>query len=599
MRTSGVARAIGTCLVGLVWAGTAAAVQFPADDAWTVVTRGGQPITDPRDSSGLRDVVGDAGNPAVYVAGTADNIFFRMRLDDSPLKNPHDLQPFGWGVEFDVDGNLNNYEYLVLVDGGGSDSVVFRRNTQQRNVGDPSDEAEELLFTWPASTHARAVRASSRIGGNDDWFIDWALPTSALQSAGVPLDTALRLIFGSSSNTRSIASDLASASGDTTLAGAGSDPVCTTPACVLCGQEGELDDDGICDGEDNCPAVSNPDQADLDHDGAGDACDSDDDGDGVPDGRDNCSSTPNADQADFDGDGIGDACDPDDDGDGVSDDVDNCLGLANPDQGDIDGDGIGDACEDDRDGDGVPDDVDNCVLVANPDQADSDGDGLGDKCDGDLDGDGVPDDEDNCKAVANADQADLDGDGLGDVCDSDDDDDGVPDYRDNCARLANAAQTDTDFDGIGDDCDLDRDGDGIENDVDNCSGVANASQTDLDGDGLGDPCDEDDDNDGAPDANDNCLAVANPDQSDVDGDGKGDACDPTESCGVSGDEDDDGFADCADPECADDPACQAPVPVVESEGVITGGCDCATGNVASGLALLLPLLSLRRRRATR
>ena len=36
----------------------------------------------------------------------------------------------------------------------------------------------------------------------------------------------------------------------------------------------------------------------------------DSDGDGVPDGPDNCPAVPNPDQADNDGDGIGNACDP-------------------------------------------------------------------------------------------------------------------------------------------------------------------------------------------------------------------------------------------------------------------------------------------------
>jgi hypothetical protein len=136
------------------------------------------------------------------------------------------------------------------------------------------------------------------------------------------------------------------------------------------------------------------------------SCNADSDGDAIADDVDNCPQVPNPDQADADGDGRGDACDAvndDVDGDGIDNDVDNCPTVANLDQADIDGDGTGDACDpvnDDPDGDGIHTVDDNCPEVANLDQADSDADGIGDACDTDDDNDGVPDSRDACPLVA-------------------------------------------------------------------------------------------------------------------------------------------------------------------------------------------------------
>ena len=117
----------------------------------------------------------------------------------------------------------------------------------------------------------------------------------------------------------------------------------------------DADGDGILDDADNCPLVSNADQADTDSDGTGDACSDDNDGDGVLDGADNCPLVSNADQVDTDSDGTGDACSDDADGDGTLDDADNCPLLSNAEQIDTDSDGIGDLCDDDDDNDDVLD----------------------------------------------------------------------------------------------------------------------------------------------------------------------------------------------------------------------------------------------------
>jgi uncharacterized protein (TIGR03382 family) len=198
----------------------------------------------------------------------------------------------------------------------------------------------------------------------------------------------------------------------------------------------DADGDGKADDTDNCPFVSNANQADSDGDGVGDACD-------------NCPAAANAAQLDTDGDGKGDVCDDDIDGDGVANAVDNCPNIPNASQADNDGDHIGDVCDPDDDNDGVLDVNDDCPLIADPGQDKKGAPG----CNTDTDGDNVSDDHDNCPTVANPDQLDTDGDHIGDACDKDIDNDGVLNAADNCPLVANANQLDDDGDGVGDVCD--------------------------------------------------------------------------------------------------------------------------------------------------
>ena len=289
----------------------------------------------------------------------------------------------------------------------------------------------------------------------------------------------------------------------------------------------DRDSDGILDGEDNCPRVTNTAQGNHDGDLFGDDCDDDDDNDGVLDAFDDCQTgemnwASDA-STDHDSDGCQDSGeDFDDDEDTVFDFADLCplgpVGWISTTEEDSEGDGCADY---DTDEDGFVDQMDNCPSAANPSQSDLDDDGLGDACDVDEDGDGVAQPEDNCprdtESWASTNSNDYDQDGCQDATNDDDDDnDGYNDAVDACPTGAinwnvegMNSQLDHDQDGCKDAGeDIDDDDDGFQDLVDACPvgviGVALPGQ-DADADGCIDGAeDDDDDNDGVKDDVDAC-----------------------------------------------------------------------------------------------
>ena len=155
----------------------------------------------------------------------------------------------------------------------------------------------------------------------------------------------------------------------------------------------DADDDGVIDDEDLCPGED--DLLDTDDDGTSDCledcpddpakltpgmcgcgvADTDTDSDGTPDCDDGCPG--DADKIEAGACGCGQA-DTDTDSDGTPDCNDGCPDDVDKVDAGVCGCGESDA---DTDADGVPDCIDNCPDDVNTIQTDSNGDGIGDACD--------------------------------------------------------------------------------------------------------------------------------------------------------------------------------------------------------------------------
>jgi hypothetical protein len=227
------------------------------------------------------------------------------------------------------------------------------------------------------------------------------------------------------------------------------------------------DGDGILDEDDVCPSVADPDQADLDQDGEGDACDADDDGDGVDDAADNCAATMNADQADNDFDGSGDVCDSDDDADAVADDVDNCPLFANGDQADAEGDGFGDACDLDDDNDGVSDEPTTAPCSRTRISRTPTATGEATSATPTGNGDSFENAADNCRPMQTLRRPTRTPTAWA-TCATRISTATTSAHADNCVQLPTLIRRTSEADSLGDVCDPDDDGDGVMDDVDNC-----------------------------------------------------------------------------------------------------------------------------------
>jgi len=195
---------------------TARAQVFPPDASWTALRCGGAVMTDRfQDQPGAfdeRDIVGDPAAPAGLHAADATYLYLRMRLEDDPAPGGA-VRPFAWGMQFDLDGALTSYELMVAVSGvaGAAGTVSLYHNMTTTLPNDPNDPADlPAVMTYPFAMNARSITApGSNNGGNADFFLDFAVPWTALVPLGLERGTPTYVWAATSSATSNLDGDVA------------------------------------------------------------------------------------------------------------------------------------------------------------------------------------------------------------------------------------------------------------------------------------------------------------------------------------------------------------------------------------------------------
>ena len=195
--------------VTLAWGMTASAAVpvFGGSESLPLLCEGdGEPAGD--SSPGSLDLVGDATRTPVSVNHDEHFLYFRYRVDSSPV-GPGGFDQAAWVALVQVpDGDPFQYQYAIALNGKGSDddfgnsgdTIELWANTTAMDIDfSPifQDTAEVRLFAQKfdyvslATVNEAPLAAASvtgdgsAFGGTPDHFVDFAIPVSVLLEKGV------------------------------------------------------------------------------------------------------------------------------------------------------------------------------------------------------------------------------------------------------------------------------------------------------------------------------------------------------------------------------------------------------------------------------
>jgi MYXO-CTERM domain-containing protein len=240
---------IGTGLAVMLGPGVARAQTFPQDNQWVPLTCDGQVATDPVGNvqPPALDVVGDAADPAAYVFMDTAWLYLRLRMSATVLQGATTYAPYAWACLVRTAGTPGSYLVWDGVDGlANPNDVALLQNANPHPGNATQQPANTTVATYAVATSARQAAATSQLGGNPNFFVDWAVALSDLAKVGITPSTPVTFICGTSKTEHVLDEDVVAqqqACGgvlDTVECVGGGCATCTTatacgPGCVACG----------------------------------------------------------------------------------------------------------------------------------------------------------------------------------------------------------------------------------------------------------------------------------------------------------------------------------------------------------------------------